>query len=198
MLQMRKGCIVPFPEKLSEGYQHQSFGFIANVDADKIVHLLTHFIQLHQEPMFFILELPSKQDDETEIRPSVVNAFHKDVYYIDGCTKQEALVILNSTVELMLNDGLCSFGIGGHLSHDEIMVEKYNLIRVYTRNPGLFEGFFEEQGIGFTENLITAWDTFTQDAPGESFRVDTNGRSIYDLPELLRDFGIYLAERREA
>ena len=198
MLKMRKGCSVPFPEKLSEGWQDQQFGFVANVDADKIESLLEHFIQLHEEPMFFVLELPSKQEDETEIRPGVVNALHKDVYYIDGCTQQETLAILNRTAKLMINDGLCSFGVGFHLSHDEIMVGKYNVISVYTRNKDAFDGFFEKHGIGFSENLITAWDTFTQDAPGESFRVDTNGRSIYDLPELLRDFGIYLAERREA
>lgn len=197
MLKMRKGCQVPFPEKLSEGYGYQQSCFTANVDADKIEQLLAHFIQLHDEPMFFILELPSRQENETEIRPGVVKAFHKDVYYIDGCTKQGALAVLNRTAALMINDGMCSFGFGCHRSHDEIMVGKYNVISVYTRNKDDFDGFFEAHGIGLDEHLITAWDTFTHDAPGESFRVDTDGRSIYDIPEMLQEFGIYLAEQRE-
>lgn len=33
--------------------------------------------------------------------------------------------------ELLVNDGLCSFGFGGHNSNNEIMVGKYNLISIY-------------------------------------------------------------------
>ena len=125
MLNFRKGCKVPFPEKLSEGYEYKESCFTANVNADKMEMLLAHFIAIHNEPIFFILELPSNQKDETEIRPGVVNTLHKDVYYIDGCTQEEALAILNRTANLMINDGLCSFGFGCHQSKDEIMVGKY-------------------------------------------------------------------------
>ena len=141
--------------------------------------------------------MPSNQEDETELRPGVVNALHKDVYYIDGCTQEEAFVILNRTADLMINDGLCSFGFGCHISNDEIMIEKYNVVSVYTQNKNTFDGFFEEHEIEYVEHLITAWDTFTQDMPGESFRVDTDGKSIYDIPDILKDWGIYFAERRE-
>ena len=46
--------------------------------------------------------------------------------------------------------------------------------------------------------MITAWDTFTQYNPCETFRVDTDGKSIYDIPDIFKDWGIYLAEQREA
>ena len=197
MLKLRKGCKVPFPKKLSEGYEHIESGFTANVNADKIEMLLAHFIAIHNEPVFFILELPSKQDDEVEIRPGVVEALHKDVYYIDGCTQEEALVILNRTSEVLINDGLCSFGFGCHESHDEIMVGKYNVVSVYTMNPDIFEGFFEEHEIQCVKKLITAWDTFKQNSPGESSRVDTDGKSVYDIPNVFKNWGIYLAEQRE-
>ena len=197
MLNFRQGCKVSFPEKLSEGYEYKDSCFTANVNADKIEMLLAHFIAIHNEPIFFILELPSNQKDETEIRPGVVNTLHKDVYYIDGCTQEEALVILNRTADLMINDGLCSFGFGCHISNDEIMVGKYNVVSVYTKSKNTFEGFFEEHEIGYVEHLVTAWDTFTQDTPGTSFRVDTDGKSIYDIPDIFKDWGIYLAEQRE-
>ena len=97
----------------------------------------------------------------------------------------------------MINDGLCSFGFGCHQSNDEIMVGKYNVVSVFTQNKDTYDGFFEEHGIPFVGQLITAWDTFSQDNPGESFRVDTDGRSVYDIPEIFKDWGIYLAEQRE-
>lgn len=195
MLKLRKGCRVPFPEKLLEGYEYKESRFTANVNADKIEGLLSHFIAMHHEPIFFILELPSKQEHETEIRPGVVKTLHKDVYYVDGCTQEEALAILSRTANLMINDGLCSFGFGCHQSNDEIMIGKYNVVSVYTNNKNTFDGFFEEYEIAFAEHLVTAWDTFTQDNPGESSRVDTDGKSIYDIPDILKDWGIYLAEQ---
>ena len=195
MLKLRKGCRVPFPEKLLEGYEYKESHFTANVNADKIEGLLSHFIAMHHEPIFFILELPSKQEHETEIRPGVVKTLHKDVYYVDGCTQEEALAILSRTANLMINDGLCSFGFGCHQSNDEIMVGKYNVVSVYANNKNTFDGFFEEHEIAFAEHLVTAWDTFTQDNPGESSRVDTDGKSIYDIPDILKDWGIYLAEQ---
>lgn len=196
MLKLRRGCKVPFPEKLSEGYEYKDHYFTANVNADKIKMLLEHFIVLHNEHIFFILELPSKQDDEIEIRPGVAETLHKDVYYIDGCTQDEASALLNRIADLMINDGLCSFGFGCHQSHDEIMVGKYNVVSIYTQDAKIYNGFFEKYEISFTENLITAWNTFTQDAHGESFRVDTDGKSIYDIPDMFKDWGIYLAEKR--
>ena len=198
MLKMRKGSKVPFPEKLSEGYIYQEPVFYANVGADKLEALMEHFIRIHDEPLFFILELPANRDDETQIRPGVVNAFHKDVYYIDGCTQQEALSILHRTAAIMINDGLCNFGFGGHLSHDEIMLEKYNVIKVWTRNKDAYADFFEKHMIQPVDDLVTAWETFTDETPGESMAVETDGKRIYDIPEMLQDFGIYLAERRQS
>jgi hypothetical protein len=197
VLKMRKGCIVPFPQKLSEGYIYRNPVFIANVDVDKLETLLEHFITIHDEPLFFILELPCQHNDETEIVPGEVKTFHKDVYYIDGCSQEEARNILHRTAEILINDGLCNFGFGCHLSRDEIMAEKYNVLTVWANNKDTYAGFFEKCKIQPVDRLVTAWETFTQEAPGESIRVDTDGKSIYDIPLMLQDFGIYLAERRE-
>ena len=197
MLKLRKGCKVPFSEKLSEGYKYIESGIVANVDADKIRSVLEHFVVIHDEPIFFILELPSNLDDEVEIRPGVLEALHKDVYYIDGCTVEEALTILIRAADLMINDGLCAFGFGCHESQDEIMVGKYNVVSIYTANKEMYDDFFEAHEIGQVENLLTAWNTFTQETPGESERVDTDGKSVYDIPGMFKDWGIYLAEQRE-
>lgn len=197
MLKLRKGCKVPSAEKLSEGYTYNSSYFKANVGADKIKSLILHFISIHDEPLFFILELPSRLDSETVIRPGVIAARHKDVYYLDGGTREEAASLLEWLSALLINDGMCSFGFGCHRTRDEIMVGKYNVVLLYTRNEKSYDGFFEEHGIYRVENLLTAWDTFTKECPGESFRVDTDGKSVYDIPDMLKDYGLYFAEQRE-
>ena len=78
MLVLRAGCRVPFPEKLFEEYMLMENQIIANISADKIRTVIEHFICIHEEPLFFILELPSKQYDEKEIRLGVVEKLHKE------------------------------------------------------------------------------------------------------------------------
>ena len=197
MLKFKKGCKVPFPEKLFEGYTYTAPCFTANVDADKMEKLLESFIELHREPLFFILELPTNQADETEIRPGVVAALHKDVYYLDGCTQAQALQLLHQFADLLINDGGCAFGFGGHQTQDEIMVGKYNVVSLFTQNAKMYAGFFEKHGIFKTENLQTAWDTFSQAFPGRAECIETGGKTVYDLPDLLASQGLYFAERRE-
>lgn len=59
------------------------------------------------------------------------------------------MVIISRVSDLMINDGMCSFGFGCHTSNDEIMVGKYNVVSVYTQNKNTFEG--KEWGIYFAE-----------------------------------------------
>lgn len=197
MLVLRAGCRVPFPEKLFEEYMLMENQIIANISADKIRTVMEHFICIHEEPLFFILELPSKQYDEKEIRPGVVEKLHKDIYYIDGCTNEEALTILLRVGDLMINDGLCSFGFGCHESNDEIMFGKYNVTTIFSRNIIQYINFMAEHGIAKSEHIVTAWDTFSQEHPGSSERIATDGKDVFSIPEMFADWGIYKAEQRE-
>lgn len=197
MLKLRKGCTVPLNEKLFEGYERKEKYIYANVDSNKIIDVLNHFIVMHEEPLFFILELPTQLDNENIIQPNIIEYLHKDIYYIDGCNQEEALTILLGIGDLLVNDGLCSFGFGTHHSHNEIMVGKYNIVSIFESKQGFFDNFFELHDIQPVEHLITAWDTFTKEQPGESERVVTDGKDIFDIPRIFKDWGIYLAERRE-
>ena len=86
-LKLKAGCKVPFPEKLYEGYAVTESGIIiANVSVDKIEEIMQQFIVMHDVPLYFFLEVPANQDDETEVAPGIVNVLHKDVYYMDGCS----------------------------------------------------------------------------------------------------------------
>ena len=197
MLVLRAGCRVPFPEKLFEEYMLMENQIIANISADRIRTVMEHFICIHEEPLFFILELPSKQYDEKEIRPGVVEKLHKDVYYIDGCSNEEALTILLRVGDIMINDGLCSFGFGCHESNDEIVFGKYNVTTIFSRNIGQYINFMEDHEITKREHIVTAWDTFSKEHPGSSVRIDTDGNDVFSIPEMFADWGIYKAEQRE-
>ena len=197
MLVFRAGCKVPFPEKLFEEYMLTENQIVANISADKIRTVMEHFICIHEEPLFFILELPSKQYDEKEILPGVVEKLHKDVYYIDGCSNEEALTILLRVGDLMINDGLCSFGFGCHESNDEIMFGKYNVTTIFSRNIGQYINFMADHEITKSEHIVTAWDTFSQENPGSSKRVDTDEKDVFSIPEMFADWGIYKAKQRE-
>lgn len=197
MLNMVKGCSVPFPEKLMESYEVRENRILANVNAEKIEEVLRHFITMNEEPQFFILELPVDKDAEKEIRLGVAETFHKDVYYIDGCTQEEALTVLLETGDLLINDGLCCFGFGCHKSGDEIMVYKYNIIVIYSKDLNRYNNFFETHEIQKVNSVVTAWDTFSKKQPGVSQVYFVNGKSVFDIPKKYKDWGIYLAERRE-
>lgn len=198
MLNMIKGCRVYDPSLLYESYQKTDIGFAANVNAEKIQPLFEHFIRLHNELCFVILEVPTSAKEETALSSDGTAPLHKDVYYLDGLTPDRAVEFLQVFGPWLVHDGLSSFGIGLHSGNNEIMSGKYNVVTVYTNNKRKYRGFFETLGIAKVHELKTAWDYFTPDTPGESFLFEHNGIDIYTLVEHLKKFGLYFAERREA
>ena len=193
MLQMIKGCRINDPSVLNEGYEQIENGFVANVDANHIGPLFESFIRLHNEYCFLILEIPTNAKEETPYS----GKFHKDVYYLDGLTPENGISLLENFGQWLIHDGLSSFGIGIHSVGNEIVKDKYNVVRIYTKNVKQYKGFFEEVGIPETDDLKTAWDYFTLFTPGDSFAYHYKGLDIYDLVKHLEQYGLYFAERRE-
>ena len=191
-LKLKMGSRIDSEAVLYEGYEVSENAIIANVSVDKIDAVLKSFILMHKEPLFFILELPANVKDETE-----ENKLHKDVYYIDGCKPEEALMILRIVGEMLYNDGISSFGFGCHESKDEIMFGKYNILTIYSRNIEAYSDFFAPHKIEPAKELVTAWDIISKDSPGYNGRYELYGKTVYDIPELLKDWGIYLAKQRE-
>ena len=197
MLNLVKGHQVSLVENLFESFTKLTeHHLMANVHAEKILEVFQHFIVIHDEPLFFILELPVSIDREKVIAKNIINDSHMDVYYIDNCSREECLVLLIRYGDLLVNDGLSKFGFGGHKSHDEIMLDSYNVVTIYSKELSKFNDFFEAHNIQFVEELVTAWKTFSKTSPGISEIYESNGKTVYDLPEELAEWGIYLAETR--
>lgn len=197
MLNLVKGHRVTLVENLFESFTKLTeHHLMANVHSEKILEVFQHFIAIHDEPLFFILELPVSIDREKVIAKNIIKESHKDVYYIDGCSREECLELLIRYSDLLVNDGLSKFGFGGHKSHDEIMLDSYNVVTIYSKELSKFNDFFEPHNIQFVEELVTAWKTFSKTSPGISEIYECNGKTVYDLPEELAEWRIYLAETR--
>ncbi|MCH3962244.1 MAG: hypothetical protein LKE48_08980 [Solobacterium sp.] len=196
-MKMKSGCQVPFPDLLEEGYIVKDNGITANVGRDHIESVMQHFIIMHEEPLFFILELPSSMDEESETGTSIIHRMHKDIYYIDNLSQDEALMIMLEAGDLLFDDGLSAFGYGGHKSNEEIVFGKYNELTIYAKDTTKYDSFFKAHDIKKKEKIISAWDTFNADHPGVSNRITVNGKNINSLLEQFKDWGIYFAERRE-
>lgn len=185
MLELTRGFSVPQAGRLSEQYDMDGQMFTANVHADRIEEVLQHFICIQEDRMYFFLELPAREIGKI------------DVYYIDGLTDREALVLLMRYGELLINDGISKFGFGVHDGSAEIIRDKYNVVRLWAEDPNSYDGFFEVHQIPHVGKCITAWNTFSQKTPGVARRIKVDGLDVYDLPEVLKDWGIYFAESRE-
>ena len=97
MLELKQCCSVPFPEKLFESYEIADNTIRANVNASKVLDMIRRFIHMHDEPVFFILELPRKDYDGITESKTVKNATEDyDVYFIDGLNTQNACKCLDA------------------------------------------------------------------------------------------------------
>ncbi len=202
MIELKECCKVPYPEKLFEEYEVREHAIHANVGASKVVEMMKTFIRMHEEPLFFILELPCEEDDGgiTESKKLIHAGDDRDVYFIDGLDAEQACQCLDNLGAFLVRDGMNTFGIGGHDSGEEILFAEYNVMTIYTRDAQKYRAFLRDFGIKETDTLVTAWDTFDQDHPGECkcYRLETTGKTIYDIPEVYKEYGMYLYETRKS
>lgn len=196
MLEMVRGCRVPRCDLLAEQGMQTEYGFCVNVNARNIKNLMCDFIRAQKSPVFLILELPTNQHDEQALRQNDTEPMHCDVYYLDGLSSAEAVALLDEYGELLIHDGLSHFGFGAHDATAEIMLSKYNIVKLLTKDFKTYQDFFVKHNIRLVENCLTAWDTFNRDAPGEATVIAVDGKTVYTLPELLKSRGLYFAERR--
>ena len=122
---------------------------------------------------------------------------HMDVYYLDNITDEYVIYLLDKFGDILINDGLSHFGILSQ-SGREIGKYKYNVIKAYTRDDLMpLIKVFNSFDVPETDNLVTVWDYFSQDSPGESELYKKDGKTIYDIVETLKEIGLYKHEQRE-
>ena len=120
-------------------------------------------------------------------------------YFIDGLNAEQAKQCLDALGNFLVKDGMNSFGIGGHKSHEEILFGQYNVMTIYTMPPDRYHPLLASFEIKKVESLVTAWNTFDPEHPGEctSYVSKETEKTVYDIPEMYKEYGMYLYEARK-
>ena len=117
MFQTAAGVTVPFPEKLSEQYELDGNTITANLSFEKLSDFVHSFYAELDEPLFLAIH-PDAESDE--------------VWYLDGMTKKQLTMILDGYGELLYQDGLSAFAIGSLTTEEELFVQKYKILSIYS------------------------------------------------------------------
>lgn len=193
MFQTAPGVTIPFPDKIQEQFQvYEGKSIYANISFEKLKPILTEFYHNLPEPLFFVLQLPLSIHEERKLKDS--NTFHQEVCYLDGQTKSQIDDIIEKCGQILLEDGMSQFAVASHVNNEEIFIQKYKLTAFYSSSPRRFIPFLQRYGLTETDNLITVWNTFSQETPGECRRVSINGFDVYDVAEQLKKQGLYRAK----
>lgn len=193
MFQTAPGVTIPFPDKIQEQFQvYEGNSIYANISFEKLRPILSEFYHSLPEPLFFVLQLPLSIHEERKLKDS--NTFHQEVCYLDGQTKSQIDDIIEKYGQILLEDGMSQFAVASHVNNEEIFIQKYKLTAFYSSSPRRFIPFLQRYGLTETDNLITVWNTFSQETPGECRRVSINGFDVYDVAEQLKKQGMYRAK----
>lgn len=193
MFQTAPGVTIPFSNKILEEYQiFEGESICANVSYEKLSALVTDFYRALPEPLFLVMQLPLSIDEENKM--GFEEILHQEVLYLDGQTQSQIDTIMNSYGQLLLSDGLSQFAIASHQSHEEIFIQKYKLVSIYSKMPEKYAALLTKYGLHKTDHLINAWDTFSQDYPGECRRICLEGIDTYNVVDILKKQGMYRAK----
>ncbi len=193
MFQTAPGVTIPFSNKILEEYQiFEGESICANVSYEKLSALVTNFYQALPEPLFLVMQLPLSIDEENKM--GFEEILHQEVLYLDGQTQSQIDTIMTSYGQLLLSDGLSQFAIASHQSHEEIFIQKYKVVSIYSETPERYAVLLTKYGLHKTDHLITAWDTFSKDYPGDCRRICIEGLDAYNVADILKKQGMYRAK----
>lgn len=196
MFQAAPGVTIPFPDKILEEYQiFKGESIHANVSYEKLSAFVSDFYKALPEPLFLVMQLPLSIDEENEMGFNEI--FHQEVLYLDGQMQSQINTIMTSYGQILLSDGLSQFAIASHKNHEEIFIEKYKVVSIYSEVPEKYESLLLKYGLRRTDHLITAWDTFSQDYPGECRKIRIEGLDSYNVADILKKQGMYRAKIME-
>jgi len=210
MFRMISGASVADASLIKQEYCIDGQWISANVSAENIPEVFREFFEYEGDRLYCLwIEIPSSIDNEiiekvatkvaTDIEPGIMKSTHRDVYYLDNLDRNTARELLGIFKEILINDGLTCFGFISQRGN-EIGKYKYNVMNAYS-DAGDADGLktvFDRLRIPERESIKTAWDYIDPKRPGVSEKHEMkDGRNVYDIIEVLKENGMYLAEQRE-
>ena len=193
MFQTAPGVVIPFPERIAEEYQLLEGGAIcANISYEHLRAVVDEFYRALPEPLFFVLQLPLTRQEELQLGDGGV--LHQEVLYLDGQTQAQIDAIMKDYGQLLLGDGMSQFAIASHQNDDEIFVQKYKIVTIYSKTPEKYSPILEKYGLRKTDDIATVWSTFSHSSPGECHKISVDGLDAYAVADILKTRGMYRAK----
>jgi len=95
---------------------------------------------------------------------------------------------------LLFSDGMLQFAIASHESHEEIFIQKYKVVSIYSNTPEKYISLLEKYSLKETGNIVTPWNTFSREYPGECSKICIDGLDVYSVADILKSQGMYRAK----
>jgi hypothetical protein len=197
MIRTAAGVQIPFPERIHEKYIIKKDFIRFNISFEKLEPLFRDFLDGLTEPIFLIIQIPLNQKEEVIIQKPEESNNHSEVLYLDRQTKKQITGILDAYGQILFNDGMSRFGVASHATGDEIFIQKYKIVDIYSKTIDRYAFLLKKYHIEKTLNLITPWDTFSRGHPGQCSKITVNNIDVYDVAEKLKEQGMYRAKIEE-
>ncbi len=176
------GVEIPNTSQIKREYCQNQRNITACLSADDYTRFFKGAVQLLSEPVFFFIEIPNEDGESYQ------------TYYLDNCTVPVAKAIIKRYGGILFSDGVIRFGFGSHTAEEEIYMQEYQLLSIYSPNHKKFSQLLEKLGYTKTNELITTWDILNDENIGKCESVDFEDESYIDIIESLEDLGLYKAE----
>lgn len=181
MFTLAQGVAVDDISGIHEAYSVEGNNIVSNISVDKLKEVLISLCHGMTAPVFFFIEIPQEDSDE------------KKTYYLDNCTIDVAVAIIKRYGDILINDGIVLFGFGSHKDNDEIYVQEYKVLTVYSEKLTKYISILDKMQIPKENNIVTVWDILSENNTGELSAVEVENENIYDIIENLSAEGMYPA-----
>lgn len=175
------GVSIPDTSRIKREYKISRGRIYFTISAEDYQGFFTSCVKKLNEPVFFFVEIP---DDNGEYR----------IYYLDNCTMPVALAILKRYSGILFGDGVIRYGFASHADDDEIYMQEYQTLSIYSKDLSRYESVLTSLGYTKNKDCILSWDIIDKDNVGECINVEADDESYIDMINNLIDVGMYPAK----
>lgn len=175
------GVFISDTSALKKEYRCESRTLKLSLSSDDYGRFFPAAVKKLTEPVFFFLEIPGDNDRML-------------TYYLDNCTSPVAQAILKRYGGILYNDGVIRWGFGSHKTDDEIYMQEYQTLQIYSKNPQPYEKLLQDIGYVKNEKAVLAWSVLSESNVGECVNVESDGETYVDMVNNLIDAGMYPAK----
>ncbi len=176
------GISIPDTSRITREYKISRGRIYFTISAQDYQGFFAAAVKKLKEPVFFFVEIP---DDNGEYR----------LYYLDNCTEPVAQAILKRYSGILYGDGVIRYGFGSHDEDDEIYMQEYQTLSIYSKDLSKYEEVLASLGYKKSKDCVLSWDVIDNDNVGECINVEADDESYIDMINNLIDVGMYPAQQ---